>query len=84
VGYLNQDLRGRMDGVAPLRYIDIADEELEEYPQLAEAVTRGDRIPLVLVGDEIQTPASISVYWVEEQLASLGVSPFADKIEGQD
>jgi hypothetical protein len=73
-----------MDGEAPLRYVDVDDSELEEYPRLHEAVTRGDRIPLVLVGDEIKTPAAISVYWVEEQLASLGVAPFADKEEELD
>ena len=83
MGYLNQDLRRRMDGVEPLQYVDIDDHELGEYPQLAEAVTRGDRVPMVLVGDEIKTPASISVYWVEEQLAALGVAPFADKVKGQ-
>jgi hypothetical protein len=31
-----------------------------------------------LVGDEIKTPSSISMYWIEDQLADLGVAPFAD------
>ncbi len=63
--------------------MDVDDHELDEYPVLVEAVSRGDRLPLVLVGDEIKSPAAISVYWVEEQLASLGVQPFADRPKGQ-
>ncbi len=63
--------------------MDVDDHELDEYPALVEAVSRGDRLPLVLVGDEIKTPAAISVYWVEEQLASLGVQPFAERPKGQ-
>jgi hypothetical protein len=63
--------------------VDVDDHELDEYPALVEAVSRGDRLPLVLVGDEIKTPAAISVYWVEEQLASLGVQPFAERPKGQ-
>jgi len=66
-----------------LRYVDVDDHQLDEYPLLAQAVARGDRLPLVLVGDEIKTPAAISVYWVEEQLASLGVQPFADRPKEQ-
>ncbi len=72
-----------MDGILPLRYVDVDDEELQEYPELVEAVADG-RMPSVLVGDEVKTPASISVYWIEEQLASLGVAPFADEAGGQD
>lgn len=72
-----------MDGVPPLHYVDVDDLELDEYPQLAEAVARGERIPLVLVGDEVKSPAAISVYWVEEQLAALGVPPFGDSAKGE-
>jgi hypothetical protein len=56
-----------------LRYVDLDDAELQEYPALAEAVGAGGRIPLVLVGDEVKTPSGISIYWIEEQLRSLGV-----------
>ena len=73
-----------MEGVVPLQYVDVDDVALDEFPQLAEAVSRGDRIPMVLVGDEVKTPAAISIYWIEEQLASLGVSPFADTVKGRD
>ena len=82
MGYLNQDLRRRMDGAMPLRYVDV-DDGLDEYPDLVDALAHGERIPLVLVGDEVKTPASISVYWVEEQLAALGVAPFSAQAGGQ-
>lgn len=67
-----------MDGLEPIRYVDVDDADLlNEYPALTEAIAKGDRIPMVLVGDEIKTPSAISSYWIEEQLASLGVAPFA-------
>lgn len=47
------------------------DAELAEFPALAEAVKRDALLPLVLVGDEVKSPAGISVYWIEEQLARL-------------
>ena len=77
MGYLNNDLASRMNGDRPLRYVDIDDAELAEYPLLSEALAGPGRIPLVLVGDEVKSPAGISIYWVEEQLAGLGVEPFA-------
>jgi hypothetical protein len=61
----------------PLRYVDVDDAELQEFPALAEAVRGGERIPVALVGDEVKSPSSISIYWVEEQLRSLGVEPAA-------
>jgi len=61
----------------PLRYLDVDDTELEDYPLLAQAARAGGRIPLVLVGGEVKSPSGISIYWVEEQLRSLGVEPFA-------
>jgi hypothetical protein len=67
-----------MGGEPPLRYVDVDDAELEEYPALAEAVREGRRLPLVLVGAEVRSPASISIYWIEDQLRSLGVEPFAE------
>jgi hypothetical protein len=66
-----------MDGEHPLRYVDMDDADLNEYPALAEAAHGGSRIPLVLVGDEVKMPASISIYWIEDQLGTLGVEPFA-------
>ncbi len=66
-----------MSGERPLRYVDVDDAELDEYPSLAEPVRAGGRIPLVLVGDEVKSPSGISIFWVEEQLRSLGVEPFA-------
>jgi hypothetical protein len=66
-----------MDGEEPLRYVDVDDAELAGYALLAEAVRGGGRIPLVLVGDEVKSPSGISIYWIEEELGSLGVEPFA-------
>jgi hypothetical protein len=66
-----------MGGEEPLSYVDVDDAELAEYALLAEAVRGGGRIPLALVGDEVKSPSGISIYWIEEELASLGVEPFA-------
>jgi hypothetical protein len=66
-----------MGNDGPLRYVDVEDPDLVDFPVLAGAVAEGRGAPLVLVGDEIKTPASISMYWVEDQLADLGVVPFA-------
>ena len=49
-----------MGGERPLRYVDVDDAELAEYPALAEAVGGGERIPLVLVGDEVKSPVRAS------------------------
>jgi hypothetical protein len=51
--------------------VDVDDAGLAQYPALAEAVTEGSRIPLVLVGDEVVSPAAISSYWIEDQLDKL-------------
>lgn len=60
-----------MDGQHPLRYVDIDDPSLAEYPALVTALSDGERLPLVLVGDEVKSPPAISVYWIEDQLAEL-------------
>jgi hypothetical protein len=74
---MNQDLAARMLGERPLAYVDVDDAELADYPALAEAVRKGERIPFVLVGEEVKTPSSIGIYWIEEQLESLGVDTYA-------
>jgi hypothetical protein len=74
---LNQDLAARMGGEKPLAYVDVDDAALEGYPALAQAVREGKRIPLAQVGDEVKSPSSISIYWIEEQLRILGVDTFA-------
>ncbi len=73
---MNADLSRRTGGVDPLRYVDVADPELEQYPQLAAAVADRMRLPMVLVGDRVKHPSGINIYWVEAQLAELGVEPF--------
>jgi hypothetical protein len=62
-----------MGGERPLHYVDVDDADLAEYPPLAAAVRGGARVPLVLVGDEVKSPSGISIYWIEDQLRSLGV-----------
>jgi len=54
-------------------YLDIDDPGIEAYPVLAEAVKTGRRVPLVLVGDEIKTPWSLSFSWIVNELKGLGV-----------
>jgi len=49
---------------------------------LAESARAGD-IPLVQVGGELKYPQSISIYWAEEELKSLGVGPLA-VVQGGD
>lgn len=61
-----------MGGEQPLRYVDVDDADLGEYPALAAAVREGGHIPLVLVGDEVKSPSGIGIYWIEDQLRSLG------------
>ena len=63
-------------GYPPLRYVDIDDSEMQDYPSLAAAAAEGRRPPWVLVGDEVKYPGAISIYWVREQLAELGVPGF--------
>jgi hypothetical protein len=69
--YINQDFSRRMDGLKPLVYVDVEDAELAQYSALAEAVAAGGRVPLVLVGDDVVSPAAISSYWIEDQLDKL-------------
>ncbi|NLG67185.1 MAG: hypothetical protein GX536_05660 [Actinobacteria bacterium] len=49
------------------------DPGLVAYPVLEEAVKAGRRVPLVLVGDEIKTPWSLSFSWIVNELKGLGV-----------
>jgi hypothetical protein len=72
-----------MGNDGPLRYVDVDDPDLDDYPVLAGALAEGREAPMVLVGDEIKVPHAISMYWIEDQLAELGVAPFADVL-GED
>jgi hypothetical protein len=80
---LNRDLSSRTGGYPPLRYVDVDDTQLQDFPQLAAAAAEGRRPPIVLVGDEVKYPGAISVYWVREQLAELGVPGFAQPREAR-
>lgn len=46
---------------------------MEEYPALAEALREGKRLPLVLVGEEVKHPWSLSFSWIVNELKGLGV-----------
>ena len=70
------DLVERTQGVRPLRYVDVSDQELKDYPALAAAVAEGRKPPLVLVGGEVISPGTLSYYWVVDQLEALGVPGF--------
>ena len=72
-----------MSGERPLRYVDVDDAGLDEYPQLAELARGGGHVPLVQVGGELTNPASISIYWAEEELRALGIDSFA-AVQGGD
>ena len=66
-----------MQGTPPLHYVDVDDREFKDFPPLVDALAGGWDGPLVLVGGEVKSPPGISLYWVEDQLAGLGVAPFA-------
>ncbi len=66
-----------MGNDGPLRCVDVDDPDLDDFRVLAGAMAEGRGARLVLVGDEIETPAAISMYWIEDELADLGVAPFA-------
>lgn len=54
-------------------YLDVDDPGLSDYPVLEEAVKSNRRLPLVLVGDEIKTPWSLSFSWIVNELKGMGV-----------
>ena len=66
-----------------MAYVDVDDAELAEYSALAESVKSGGRLPAVLVGDEVRHPESIGIFWLEEQLRSLGVDTHASSSLGK-
>jgi hypothetical protein len=82
--YLNQDFSRRRGGSEPLVYVDADDAALAEHPVLAAAVAEGRNMPLVLVGDAIKTPPTISVYWIEDELAKLDRELVGASDGGQD
>ena len=62
-----------MGGEKPLRYVDVDDTELVGVPgSWPRRSAAAGVMPLVLVGDEVKSPSGISIYWVEDQLRSLG------------
>jgi hypothetical protein len=65
-----------MGGQEPLLYVDADDPALAEYPLLAKAVEE-QPLPLLLVGDEVKSAEGMTIWSLEEHLASLGVEPFA-------
>jgi hypothetical protein len=49
----------------------------------ADQFRGGRHIPLVQVGGELKNPASISIYWAEEELRALGVHSLASVQGGE-
>lgn len=72
-----------MGGAKPLVYVDVEDPELAGYPPLAAAVADRMPLPMVLVGDQVEHPGGIGIYWIEAQPASLGVGPFASPMKAE-
>lgn len=56
-----------------MKYVDVDDAELSAYPLLQAAVKDGQRLPLVLVGDEVKSPWTLSFSWIVNELKNLGV-----------
>ena len=73
-----------MGGFSPLKYVDVDDPDLEEFPALETALAGGRGLPLVLVGDAVKSPPAISVYWIEDQLAELSEAAAGDNGGGND
>jgi hypothetical protein len=54
-------------------YVDVDSPRLQDYPELAGAVSEGRHIPLVLAGDTVKSPAVLSFAWFVNEYKSLGV-----------
>jgi hypothetical protein len=55
-----------------VQYVDVDSPEVAEYPALVEAIGSGRPLPLVLVGDEVKSPPSLSFAWIVNELKGLG------------
>jgi len=53
--------------------VDVDSPQLAEYPALAEAVGEGRRVPLVLAGDAVKSPAVLSFAWFVNEFKAQGV-----------
>ncbi len=73
MGYINRYLHEDYGEDVSVTYVDVADRSIEEYPVFAQALEEGKRLPLVLVGDEVKHPWSLSFSWVVNELKGLGV-----------
>jgi len=47
--------------------------EAREIPALAEALDRGESVPLVVVGDKVKKPPVVSFAWVVNEFKEMGV-----------
>jgi hypothetical protein len=56
-----------------VRYLDIDSPEVEQLPEVRQAIQERRPMPLVLVGDRVKTPAVISFAWVVNEFRELGV-----------
>jgi hypothetical protein len=56
-----------------VKYVDIDDAELQQFPALVQArEERNGRLPLVLVGDKVKVPYSLSFSWIVNEFKELG------------
>lgn len=56
-----------------MKYVDIDDAELQQFPALVQArEERNGRLPLVLVGDKVKVPYSLSFSWIVNEFKELG------------
>lgn len=54
-------------------YLDVDSPGVQEYPALVSAMGEGRSLPLVLVGDEVKSPAAISFAWIVNEFKGMGV-----------
>jgi len=53
--------------------VDVNGEEVESYPQIAQAIEEGRPAPFVVSGDTVKSPPVLSFAWVVNELKELGV-----------
>ncbi len=47
--------------------------EAQDIQAIAEALERGESVPLVVVGDEVKKPPVISFAWIVNEFKEMGV-----------
>jgi hypothetical protein len=55
-----------------VKYVDVDAPELQDYPVLEQAREERGRLPLILVGDTVKAPYSLSFSWIVNEFKELG------------